>query len=242
MSVASLIGLMDFIRQLNGGTIIPFVSDSKSQMYLPSKDVELYRQSLPQGTKYFYFAFLGDTQNLEEAISEIEKVTITKRNKWCGAEMLSPSDSYMIYFWEVPSICESVNKEIIGIEENEFFYKKYVFYYTGIEYEAFRKWIVHKTEGAATNSIVDLISNTELKTDEMKFLTRLVIKVPCIQIPFEARELPDFEQLVQDNLEGIRTEQNRNVAKSMNQIFLESWTQGLTAEQIVAELEKDIMG
>ena len=242
MSVASLISLMDIIRQLNGGTIIPFVSDSKSQIYLPSKDVELYRQSLPQGTKYFYFAYLGDTQNLEEAISEIEEVTITKRNEWCGAETLSPSDSYRIYFWEVPSICESVNKEIIGIEENEFFYKKYVFYYTGKEYEAFRQWIAHKTEDAASSSIVDLISNTALKTDEMKFLTRLVIKTPCIQIPFEAKELPDFEQLVQDNLEGIRTEQNKIAAKSMNQFFLESWTRGLTSEQIVAELEKDIVG
>lgn len=242
MSVTNLLSLMDFIRKLNGGTIIPFVSDSKSQMYLPSKGVELYRQPLPQGTKYFYFAYLGDTQNLEEAISEIEKVTITKRNEWCGAETLSPSDSYMIYFWEVPSICESINKKIIGIEENEYFYKKYVFYYTGIEYKAFREWIAHKTEDAASNSIVDLISNTELKTDEMKFLTRLVIKIPCIQIPFEAKELPDFEQLVQDNLEGIRTEHNKDVAKSMNQFFLESWIQGLTAEQIVAELEKDIMG
>lgn len=169
MSTINLGLFLDWIRQINGGSVVPKIPDEKSEIPLPNQNVMLYCQPLAKGVKYFFFADLGDTQNIEESIAEIEKTTIHKRREWSAGSDLHPSDSYIIYLWQTPDFTENSSKEIIKLEENEFAYKKYVFYYTQSEYEAFCQWLENTTINKLDESIIHTIESKNIESEAMVF-------------------------------------------------------------------------
>lgn len=101
MNTINLNVFLDWIRQINGGSVVPKIVDEESEIFLPGENVVLYYQPLKKGGKYFFFANLGDNQDIEEAVTQIEAVTIQRRNEWSDGSNPHPSDSYMIYIWKV---------------------------------------------------------------------------------------------------------------------------------------------
>lgn len=53
MNEINLSSFLDWIRQINGGDIVPEIPDEKSEIPLPSKNVALYSQPLAKGAKFF---------------------------------------------------------------------------------------------------------------------------------------------------------------------------------------------
>lgn len=223
---------LEWIRQINGGNVIAGEPDKTTTIPLPGEDVVLYRQPLANGAKYFFFANLRDTQDIESTISAIENITIHTRDQWCDGKGPKPSDSYMVYFWKISEFTEEVSKQIIKLEENEFTYKKYVFYYTKSESDAFADWLRKKTVKAINKDIIQTIENENLESNEMQFLLRLLIKVPCISLSFKASELPDYDQLVTQYIMGIQNDSQQNSVQTMNETIVQSLKENLSAEEI----------
>lgn len=236
MNMINLSLFLDIIRQINGGNIISNIPDVKSRISLPGDNVTLYCQPLPKGMKYFFFANLGDTQNIEESISQIETITIYKRNEWSNGNPPHPSDSYIIYIWQIPEFTEEISKQIIRLEENEFTYKKYVFYYTAHEYEAFSNWLTKTCHDQPVRNIIQMIKPELIETDAMQFLLRLIIKVPCLSISFQTNELPDFDQLVAQYILRIQNKEERNNAKEFNKFFQQCLSSNLSPEEIAEKI------
>lgn len=231
-----------WIRQINGGNVIATVPDKITTIPLPGESVVLYRQPLANGEKYFFFANLGDTQDVESTISEIENITIHARDQWCTGNGPKPSDSYMVYFWRISEFTEEVSKQIIKLEENEFTYKKYVFYYTKRECDEFLNWLSKKTDNAINHNIIQTIENENLDSGAMQFLLRLLIKVPCISLSFKASELPDYNQLVTQHIMGIQNDLQKKSVQIMNDLVTKSLEANLSAEEIANRIIDEFEG
>lgn len=243
MNNLNLSDFLDIIRKINNGSIIPNSPDSFTHISLGTSEVDLYRYFLPDGCKYFFFADLGATEDLDNAISEIESITIFEKEKWCHNIDPHPSDSYLICFWQVPQIDEFVNKQVINLEENEFYFKKYVFYYTKKEYVSFSKWFDKQPNSGYLVEQLQSKGTKKLSTSYMKFFTRLVIKVPCIATHFCEQRLPSFDDLVTDNLTGIQSDDTRAHALEMNQTLMDYFSHDKSHDDlvnaIVSSIEKE---
>lgn len=242
MSQIELSTFMKWIRQINGGNVITTVPDKIAAIPLPGENVVLYHQLLANGVKYFFFANLGDTHEIESTISKIENITIHTRDQWCDGIGPKPSDSYIIYFWQITELTEEVSKQIIKLEENEFTYKKYVFYYTKNEYDAFESWLSKKQINTIKQDIIRTIENDNLESSELQFLLRLLIKVPCISLSFKASELPDYDQLVTQHIMGIQNDSQQNSVQTMNDLIAQSLEKGLSAEEIANKIIDEFEG
>ena len=131
--------MLDIIRLLNDGSIVPMQKDEDTKIDLNNEKVQLFVDASGEKSKYYYFSeFEIDDEN-QDNLAEIEDVALNS-DAYTVIEKPTPSDSYMILFWKVGGIEERLYPDIIKIEENEFFYKKYVFYYTEKELQCFKKW------------------------------------------------------------------------------------------------------
>ena len=131
--------MLDIIRLLNDGSIVPMQKDEDTKIDLNNEKVQLFVDASGEKSKYYYFSeFEIDDEN-QDNLAEIEDVALNS-HAYTVIEKPTPSDSYMILFWKVGGIEERLYPDIIKIEENEFFYKKYVFYYTEKELQCFKKW------------------------------------------------------------------------------------------------------
>ena len=242
MSNIPLKSFLDIIRSINNGSVITADKDDNTQLPIPSDKITVFRQLLPNGVKYLFFSLYTNDGSEEFAatFSEIENVAIFQRDDWAQGEAIKASDSYLILFWHVPAIDTAVLKKVIELEDNEFYFKKYVFYYTTNEYEEFVKWY---KDNRQKGSIVELLQGIEtefIKTPAIKFLTRLLIKVPCLTLPFQACELPNFDHLVDEQIRSIRDASVRENVNTVRRIITDLTQQGKTVEHIVKLLEADI--
>ena len=137
-------------------------------------------------------------------------------------EKPTPSDSYMILFWKVGDIEERLYPDIIKIEENEFFYKKYVFYYTEKELQCFKKWCSSlKTNGKPMlDTVLEEVQLLKDESEQVQFLTRLLSKVPFFNPIFPKAIMNDFGEMVRQKIDGIR-KQKKNV-EMINDMFIRS--------------------
>lgn len=130
--------IMDIIRLLNEGNVIPMQKDQNTKIDLYNDQVQLFVDSSGEENKYYYFAeFAIDDE--QDNLAQIEDVVLNS-DVYTVIGKPKPSNSYMILLWKVEQIDESLYPYIIQIEENEFFYKKYVFYYTEKEQKCFSEW------------------------------------------------------------------------------------------------------
>ena len=119
--------ILDIIRLLNDGNIVPMQKDEDTKIDLYNEKVQLFMDASGEESKYYYFSELEIDDENQDNLAEIEDVALNN-DAYTVIEKPSPSDSYMILFWKVKCIEERMYPDIIKIEENEFFYKKYVFY------------------------------------------------------------------------------------------------------------------
>ena len=173
--------IIDIIRSLNEGNVLPFQKDAETKIDLYNKDVELYIDYSGNEKKYYYFAELKMDDEKDDNLPQIEDIL---RNNEALAVIgePNPSDSYMILLWQIENIDESIYPYVIKIEENEFFYKKYVFYYTGQELNSFMEWYHTQSEkgSSALAEILEALQFLDEGAAQVDFLTRLLAKVPFL--------------------------------------------------------------
>lgn len=218
--------IMDIIRLLNGGNVIPSQEDEKTKIDLYSDDVELYIDYAGAERKYYYFAEFEMDDEKKDNLAQIEDV-LFKNEAYAIIGEPNPSDSYMILFWKIENIEDNIYPYIIKIEENEFFYKKYVFYYTEKEIKSFMKWYRELAKNGIS-TLTGILNSLHLLKDELdyvKFLTRLLIKVPFLNPVFPKAVMNDFDKIVQKKIDGIRQKQKEKV-EIVNDIFLKAMDAG----------------
>lgn len=219
--------IVDIIRSLNRGNVIPFQEDKKTKINLYSSDVELYVDSLGEEQKYYYFADFKMDDEGNDNLEQIESV-LMNNDAFAIIGEPSPSDSYMILLWKVKKIDEQIYPRIINIEENEFFYKKYIFYYTENELGCFMEWYkgLDKNGEATLTETLQFLQKSSDESEQVRFLTRLLIKVPFLNPVFPKAVMDDFDLMVKQKIDGIRQKQQKGTIDIVNDIFMESMNEG----------------
>ena len=188
---------------------------------LYNEKVQLFVDASGEKSKHYYFSeFEIDDEN-QDNLAEIEDVALNS-DAYTVIEKPTPSDSYMILFWKVGGIEERLYPDIIKIEENEFFYKKYVFYYTEKELQCFKKWCSSlKTNGKPMlDTVLEEVQLLNDESEQVQFLTRLLSKVPFFNPIFPKAVMNDFGEMVRQKIDGIR-KQKKNV-EMINDMFIRS--------------------
>lgn len=190
----SLNSFVSFISSLNNGSVIYGTADTDSEIILGVDNVKLYRGV----EKYYFLAEYTDNYN------EIEK-NIKDNKILKNLPELRPNNSYLTLLYKVEHFSDDILKKVIQIEENEFFYKKYVFYYSESELRSFNEWFSGRKDKNLTSILHNEDCSPESEKLYMQFLLRLVIKLPFLRLNFKKMELDDFDVLVEHQLNGVRT-------------------------------------
>lgn len=194
--------ILDIVRKLNGGNIIKNQPDIETQINLFEEGLWIFRDF---DGKNYLFAEYGPGKN---SLNKIENLIYKNENL---RNDLNPSDSYLILLQTVDAIDGSLYSSIIKVEENEFFFKKYIFYYTEQEYSSFMNWSKNLPE--QEDHLQMLINKLSISTESseenyFKFFVRLLIKVPVLNPIFPKAEMVDFEKLVEEKLGSVKKEKD----------------------------------
>ena len=213
--------MLDIIRLLNEGSIVPMQKDQDTKIDLYNEKVQLFVDASGEENKYYYVSELEIDDKNQDNLAEIEDVALNS-DAYTVIEKPTPSDSYMILFWKVECIEERLYPDIIKIEENEFFYKKYVFYYTEKELQCFEKWCSSlKTNGKPMlDTALAAIQFLNDESEPVQFLTRLLSKVPFFNPIFPKAVMNDFGEMVRHKI-GVTRKQKKNV-EMINDMFIRS--------------------
>lgn len=194
--------LINIIRALNGGSVLSNQKDKASGVNLYTDKACLYIDE--NDSKYYYFADLI-VENNKSNLGEIEKMTVGNTEPYMAIDPPEASNSYLILFWKVACIDESIYRQIIRLEENEFFFKKYVFYYSEEEYNAFIRWYSSLTETKLSDLIEKIFDeNSDFELPHISFLIRLLIKIPFWNITFPKAVLKDYDSIVSAKIDLSR--------------------------------------
>lgn len=212
--IKMLDSFVKIISTLNEGSVIYQTDNKDSEIILENSNIKLYTAN----NKFYFLSEYNDDYNIiEDSIRENDVVS--------QLEELKPNNSYLILFYEIEEFNEQISKKIIKLEENEFFYKKYIFYYTQEEFKSFKEWFDLKD----FNSLSEILELSECDPKSeflyMKFLLRLIIKIPFLNVRFKKIELENFDAILSDKLNCVR--QNRDEI----QTFFEYLTQKLDVLQ-----------
>lgn len=228
--------IMDIIRLLNEGNVIPMQKDQDTKIDLYNDKVQLFVDASGEESKYYYFSELEIDEKNQDNLAEIEDAALNS-DAYAVIEKPKPSDSYMVLFWKVDQIDESLYPYIIQIEENEFFYKKYVFYYTEKEQQCFEKWCesLKTNDNSMLDTVLEAVQFVNDESEQVQFLTRLLSKVPFFNPIFPKAVMNDFGEMVRQKIDGIR-KQKKNV-EMINDIFIKS----IEEEDFDAEVLSDMI-
>lgn len=211
--------IIEIIRSLNGGRVIPFQPDEATMVDLENDMVKLYVDSSETEKKYYYFAKYEIDDDKNDNLGQIEK-GIFESKLYKDGSRPSPRDSYMILLWEVDMIDEKIFPYVINAEENEFFYKKYVFYYTKQELACFEEWYKDLQTSADLEGVLKLPLDLDKDPDHVKFFIRLLIKVPFLAPIFPKAVMEDFDKMVQAKIEVSK--KKKQEMKSVNDLFMKA--------------------
>lgn len=209
--------VLSIIRRINEGSIITQTDDSTVRHSIDQHN-ELYLDN--KHNNYYFFSDVVDNENCID-INGIEKA-ISESNLYDYIEKPSPSESYLILLWKVESLDDNLFPKIIEIEENEFVFKKYVFYYTEAELNECSNWLDETfSEGNIfVSKLLKYLPSID-NTNTYNFLTRLLIKLPYIELDFEKAELKDFNNYIIDDINAMRTNkiEVENLNKKLTSLF-----------------------
>ena len=170
------------------------------------KNIGDYKYYFTKGLYGKVFLLCEESENLEETLKTVERICISDevlRDMW-------PQFIYVVIIKQVDQINDQALKEIISVEENEYFCKKYVLYYETREIEALKEWMKKENEYILGNMInLDecvRYMNEEDKKEKyaVKMLLRLLIKCPFVQYKFNKDVFEDFEAELDAKLKAIR--------------------------------------
>ena len=201
---------------LNDGNVIHDTKDNNTATNIGSESTLLF---IGNGDKYYYFSEFRNKDG-ENNLPEIEKDILYSQNVELKAQ-----HSYLILFYEVDEINEYVYKKVIEIEESEYFYKKYVFYYTKAEYTSFKEWYDSNIGTTANELVNNGYIHDHIGTLEMQFLLRLMIKVPIIKYKFKRAELKDFNNILNNKISRMRVpamEKTLEINEEITRVLLDN--------------------
>ena len=219
---------VSIISSLNNGTVISGMNNVDTEILLGEPNLKLYYTN----HKHYFLAEYQDDYDVIE--KNIKNNQILKENK-----DIRPNNSYLVLFYKINSFDEEVSKKIIRLEENEFFYKKYVFYYTEEEYASFIEWLSKRPEKSLSNILKTEDCAPESAYLYMQFLLRLIIKIPFLNLEFKKMELENFNELLDAQLNGIK-KNKVEVHKIFNRLTDE--LEKRSADEIAETLFSEIIG
>ncbi len=110
----------------------------------------------------------------------------------------------LIVLYEMSSLNElkTCEKYIFSIEENPYYFKKYVFYYSSEEVELIQDYNFSDFDKV----ILDRdqfrdYKNSPLKASLYSIISRFYIKLPFLEIPVDEGELRDVNEILSDSLD-----------------------------------------
>lgn len=169
------------------------------------KDIKFYYWSGLNSKHYLIYEAQSD--NLEDTLKIVERICLEDDE----IKKIRPQFIYTIILKEFKNIEEQFYKDIIEIEENEYFCKKYVLYYENKEIEALKKWMADENTDSFsdllnTDSCVENMDMTDEKEQKwaVNLLLKIIIKCPFIKYSFEKENLSDFGLELEKLLKGVR--------------------------------------
>lgn len=192
--------ILDIIKKYNG-TLISSMEDSESVIY----DGEFIILKNRIKNHFCIFEFDHNEVNTEEIEAYIERCC----NENEILRNVKPQFIYAIVILKTPCIGEQLHKKIIEIEENEYFCKKYVFYYNDNEVNTFEAW-AKKNKKNSFNELIRIESNNKTinKKDTnsiaLKFMLRILIKFIFVKVDLEYKDEVSFENELLEQLKKIK--------------------------------------
>ncbi|WP_297634920.1 ABC-three component system middle component 1 [uncultured Clostridium sp.] len=205
--------ILEIIKKYNG-SLISGMQDSESIVY--NEEFTILKNRIKN--HFCIFEFDYNKINTEEIMTYIE--TCCNENEIL--RKIKPQFIYAIIILKIPNIEAEMNKEIIEIEENEYFCKKCVFYYNDNEVNAFEDW-VKKNRETSFNKLVRIESNNGIinkkNKDSMalKFMLRILIKFTFIKVDLGYKSGISFENELLKQLEKIRTDSIKSNIYKLNE-------------------------
>ena len=173
-----------------------------------------------------YFFYTGEDLTIEKSLKEVESIL--------ERVVYIPQETYVVF---INSDEKVTIKDIIQIEENEFFFKKYVLQFTSMELKIYKE---NAERIAFGKNIWKKESFGQLPEDLKQFLLRIAIKVPVIKLELEPIELRGIESRVLDllQLKDNNAEWLSFHNQMLNQLKLN--TPEKYAEQLFFEVMEDL--
>ena len=173
-----------------------------------------------------YFFYTGEDLTIEKSLKEVESIL--------ERVVYIPQETYVVF---INSDEKITIKDIIQIEENEFFFKKYVLQFTSMELKIYKE---NAERIAFGKNIWKKESFGQLPEDLKQFLLRIAIKVPVIILELEPIELRGIESRVLDllQLKDNNAEWLSFHNQMLNQLKLN--TPEKYAEQLFFEVMEDL--
>jgi len=187
--------LFKILSRMNGGSILSGQADDFTRKNLFSDAASLFIDEMDN--KYYFFAeYIIDGES--DNFYLIQEATIRNKEAF-GDEKVNPSDAYLIMFWKVDEINESIYSKVIKFEEDEMFYKKYLIYYTEEELNALISRLDEYKE-PNLKKIIEDISTKEKLDDAWKLAIRIMTKIPFWNMEFPSAVMEDFEEKVEKSI------------------------------------------
>ncbi|WP_142415345.1 ABC-three component system middle component 1 [Hathewaya massiliensis] len=192
--------ILEIIKKYNG-TLISNMEDSESVIY--EEKFIILKNKIKN--HFCIFEFDHNDVNTEEIVAYIERCC--SENKILRT--VKPQFIYAIVILKTSCIGEQLHKKIIEIEENEYFCKKYVFYYNDDEVNTFEAW-AKKNKKDSFNELIRIKSNNKTinKKDNdsiaLKFMLRILIKFIFVKVDLEYKDEVNFENELLEQLKKIK--------------------------------------
>lgn len=205
--------ILEIIKKYNG-TLISGMEDSESVIY-DEKFIILKNRIK---NHFCIFEFDHNETNIEEIVAYIERCC----NENEILRNIKPQFIYAIVILKTTCIGEQLNKKIIEIEENEYFCKKYVFYYNDNEVNTFEAW-AEKNKKNSFNELITIESNNKTinKKDKdsiaLKFMLRILIKFIFVRVDLEYKGEVSFENELLEQLKKIKKDSIKSNINKLNE-------------------------
>ncbi|MCR1177775.1 hypothetical protein NE167_11855 [Clostridium botulinum] len=208
--------IINLVKELNG-SIISNITDNESIIL---NDEFMFLRGLNK--KYYYISdctleFIEDGQATSNNIlTKIENDIIYNES----IKQIPSNLIYSIILLKIDNINEDLYKTIIKIEEDEYFSKKYVFYYTEDELDLFNLWR-KRAGGNSFNILLNKINNAKLLEDKknsigLRFMLRLLVKLPFVKTNIESSHIDDFDEELNNIIKKIRNNEERKAIEKIN--------------------------
>ena len=188
--------MIGIIRELNGGIVIPDVEEKERVI---GTEIHLFRK----GDKHYYMCEYTLNESSDNMVM-VEKEILNYNKDLISEVPPKPQDSYLILFYLVDVIDESVHKKTIALEENEYFFKRYVFYFTRDEFHAFSMWFSTRMDKTLNAILLDVDVKNAKRILPIDFLLRLLVKLPFMQLHFTAAEMTEFDTILESVISSTR--------------------------------------